>query len=106
MQMYKDFRILSNRPDLQDFLGIKNELFGTLSLPNHPNFGDWYKLAQKKILKANQNNKLAIVVGGTGLYLSGLEKKFHISLMLKKRLKIKFMKFIKLKDYFLCITNY
>ena len=100
MQMYKDFRILSNRPDLQDFLGIKNELFGTLSLPNHPNFGDWYKLAQKKILKANQNNKLATVVGGTGLYLSGLEKKISYIPDVKKKVKNKIYEIYKTKGLF------
>ena len=97
MQLYKDFKILSNRPDLQDFSGIRNELFGTLNLPYYPNFGDWYRLAQNKILEANKNNKLAIVVGGTGLYLSGLEKKISYIPDINKKLNNKINEIFKTK---------
>ncbi|MBP5698222.1 MAG: tRNA (adenosine(37)-N6)-dimethylallyltransferase MiaA, partial [Alphaproteobacteria bacterium] len=74
MQVYKDIPILSAAPDKQALLNAPHKLYGIYDASIHGNMVDWLNLAQKEISKARQNNKIPIVVGGTGLYIENLEK--------------------------------
>jgi tRNA dimethylallyltransferase len=69
MQVYKEIKILSARPDEK---GVKHHLYGFISVKKNFSVGQWYKLASKKIKEVNKKNKIAIVVGGTGLYFKAL----------------------------------
>ena len=69
MQVYKEIRILSARPKIKT---IKHHLYGFVSVKENFSSGSWYKLAVKKIKDINKKGKIAIVVGGTGLYFKSL----------------------------------
>ena len=69
MQVYKEVRILSARPNDK---GIKHHLYGFVSVKKNFSTGAWYKLATKKIKDINKKGKTALVVGGTGLYFKAL----------------------------------
>ena len=65
MQVYKEIKILSARPDSKN---IKHHLYGFVQSKENFSVGSWYKLATEKIKDINKKGKLALVVGGTGLY--------------------------------------
>ena len=48
MQVFKEFNILSSRPNLRDIKKIKHHLYGIISVKKHFSAGDWLKLAKKK----------------------------------------------------------
>ena len=69
MQIYKEVKILSARPDEKS---VKLHLYGFVSVKDYFSVGSWYKLAASKIKEINKKNKVAIVAGGTGLYFKVL----------------------------------
>ena len=69
MQVYKEVKILSARPNNKS---IKHHLYGFVSVKKNFSTGSWYKLAAKKIKDINKRGKVALVVGGTGLYFKAL----------------------------------
>jgi len=69
MQVYKEVKILSARPNDKS---IKHHLYGFVSVKKNFSTGAWYKLAAKKIRDINKKGRIALVVGGTGLYFKAL----------------------------------
>ncbi len=74
MQVYKDIPILSAAPTEDEQKLIPHKLYGIYDASVHGNMVDWLNLAKKEIQLAQQQNKLPIIVGGTGLYIETLEK--------------------------------
>ena len=72
MQVYKESKILSARPNTKDYQKIKHHLYGFHSVKNNFSTGDWLKIAIKKIKEVRKRNKTPIFVGGTGLYFKAL----------------------------------
>lgn len=72
MQVYKELKILSARPDLKDYKKIKHHLYGFHNVKNNFSTGDWLKQAIKKIKEVKKRKKTPIFVGGTGLYFKAL----------------------------------
>ena len=72
MQVYKELKILSARPDSRDYQKIKHHLYGFHSVKNNFSTGDWLKVTIKKIKEVKKRKKIPIVVGGTGLYFKAL----------------------------------
>ena len=72
MQIYKELKILSARPNLKDYQSIKHHLYGFHSVKNNFSTGDWLKNAIKKINEVRRRKKIPIFVGGTGLYFKAL----------------------------------
>jgi tRNA dimethylallyltransferase len=72
MQVYKELKILSARPNIKDYQKIKHHLYGFHSVKNNFSTGDWLKNAIKKIKEVRKRNKTPIFVGGTGLYFKAL----------------------------------
>jgi tRNA dimethylallyltransferase len=72
MQVYKELKILSARPNLKDYQKIKHHLYGFHSVKNNFSTGDWLKIAIKKIKEVKKRKKTPIFVGGTGLYFKAL----------------------------------
>ena len=68
MQVYSEIKILSARPNEK----VKHHLYGCTSVNDNFSVGKWYSLATKKIKEINKKNKVAVVVGGTGLYFKVL----------------------------------
>ena len=72
MQVYKELKILSARPNQKDYKKIKHHLYGFQSVKKNFSTGEWLKLADKKILLCKKRKKTPILVGGTGLYFKAL----------------------------------
>ena len=74
MQIFKEFNILSSRPNSIQTNKIKHHLYGIISVKKHFSAGDWLKQARKKINICLKKNKVPIIVGGTGLYFNTITK--------------------------------
>jgi len=72
MQIYKQLRILSARPDPKKYQKINHHLYGFHDAKKSFSTGDWLKLAKQKIKKIQKKNMIPIIVGGTGLYFKAL----------------------------------
>ena len=72
MQVYKQLKILSARPDPKTYQKVKHHLYGFYDVKNNFSTGDWLKLAIKKIKEIREKKKIPILVGGTGLYFKAL----------------------------------
>ena len=72
MQVYKELRILSARPDPEKYQKINHHLYGFHNVKKKFSTGDWIKLAIKKIKELKKRKKIPIFVGGTGLYFKTL----------------------------------
>ena len=74
MQVFKEFNILSSRPNSRQTKIIKHHLYGIISVKKRFSAGDWFKQAKKKINICLKKNKVPIIVGGTGLYFNTITK--------------------------------
>ena len=74
MQIYKEFSILSSRPNKLEVKQAKHHLFGVVSAKNYFSAGDWLKETKKKINFCFKKKKTPIIVGGTGLYFNTITK--------------------------------
>ena len=72
MQIYKDLKILTARPNKKDFKKIKHHLYGFQKSNKDFSVGDWLKIVVKKIKEIKKRKKVPILVGGTGLYFKAL----------------------------------
>ena len=70
MQVYSDLRILTARPNKQDMKSMPHALYGTIDGSRRCNVRLWLELASREVEKARMQQKLPILVGGTGLYLN------------------------------------
>lgn len=69
MQVYRDLRILTARPTIDDEARVPHKLFGFLASDDTCSAGRWLDMAADVIADARSQGKLPIVVGGTGMYL-------------------------------------
>jgi len=72
MQVYKQLKILTARPRINDKTNIKHHLYGFHSVTKKFSTGHWLKFTTKKIKEIQTRNKIPIIVGGTGLYFKSL----------------------------------
>ena len=91
MQVYKELKILSARPDPKEYKKIKHHLYGFYNVTKNFSTGDWLKLVLKKIEAVQKRKKTPILVGGTGLYFKaltdGLVKIPNISLKFRNQVR-------------------
>ncbi|MDA9726029.1 tRNA (adenosine(37)-N6)-dimethylallyltransferase MiaA [Candidatus Pelagibacter sp.] len=91
MQVYKELKILSARPDPKKYQKIKHHLYGFHNVTKNFSTGDWLKLVNKKIKDVKKRNRTPILVGGTGLYFKaltdGLVKIPNISVNLRNQIR-------------------
>src|SRR5712691_8773103 len=73
LQIYRDLRILSARPDEAATARVPHRLYGILDAAERGSVGHWRSLALGEIAAAHAAGRLPIVVGGTGLYLRALQ---------------------------------
>ena len=57
MQVYKELKILSARPDPKNYQKIKHHLYGFHNVKKNFSTGDWIKLAVKKINELKKRKK-------------------------------------------------
>ena len=72
MQVYKNLKILTARPNKNNQKKIKHHLFGIINLNKSFSTGQWLKLTLNKIKEIKKRKKIPILVGGTGLYFNSL----------------------------------
>ena len=74
MQIYKQLKILTARPNKKEQKNIKHHLYGSIDVKDNFSTGQWLKLTIKKIKEIRRRKKTPILVGGTGLYFQSLIK--------------------------------
>lgn len=72
MQVYRDLRILTARPDLQDETKAPHALFGHVDGATNHSVGLWLKDVALALDATRRSGRLPILVGGTGLYFKAL----------------------------------
>jgi tRNA dimethylallyltransferase len=72
MQLYRDLRILTARPALEEAARVPHHLFGTVDAACGWSVGRWLRAASQVLDDIAQRGRPAVVVGGTGLYFRAL----------------------------------
>lgn len=72
MQVYKHTPIISACPDEKDKKTVEHRLFEIYEPDVKGNVVDWLNLAVEEIKQVWKENKIPVVVGGTGLYIDNL----------------------------------
>lgn len=72
MQVYRDLRIITARPTLDDEALLPHRLYGHRDAAENCSVGLWLADATAVLDELRAQDKLAIVVGGTGLYFKAL----------------------------------
>ena len=72
MQIYKEFSIITSKPNLQDTKIIRHHLYGFNPVKKKFSTGHWLQMAINKIEEQWKDGKTPIVVGGSGLYFKAL----------------------------------
>lgn len=72
MQVYKDLSVISARPSDEEASEAPHHLFGHVDAATRYSTGQWLEAACKKLAAVERRGKVAVVTGGTGLYLLAL----------------------------------
>ena len=72
MQVYKDFQILSSRPDKNELKLARHHLYGFQSSGALFSTGKWLQLVKSRINTIIKRDRVPILVGGTGLYFKAI----------------------------------
>jgi len=96
MQVYKQLKILTARPNKEEQKNIKHHMYNIVDLNKKFSTGQWLKATIKKIKEIKKRNKIPIIVGGTGLYfqslINGLVKIPEIPLKFRNEIRSKHKK--------------
>lgn len=71
-QVYRDLRVLSARPSVDEMKAVPHVLFGTWDGATPCSAADWAMAAKREIARLHAEDTIPILVGGTGLYLRTL----------------------------------
>ncbi len=74
MQVYRDLRIVTARPTPDEEASVPHRLYGHVDAAENYSVGRWCTEAAAVLTTAKNENRPAIVVGGTGLYFSALAR--------------------------------
>ncbi|TMJ33856.1 MAG: tRNA (adenosine(37)-N6)-dimethylallyltransferase MiaA [Alphaproteobacteria bacterium] len=72
MQVYRDLRIITARPTPEEEARVLHRLYGHVDAADNYSTGRWCVDAGAALREAQAQGRLAIVVGGTGLYFKAL----------------------------------
>lgn len=72
MQVYRELRILTARPGREDETRAPHRLYGHVSIREAHSVGRWLDCARGALDESTAAGRIAIVVGGTGLYFKAL----------------------------------
>jgi len=103
MQVYRQLRILTARPNKKEEKKIKHHLYGIINVNKNFSTGQWLKLAIIKIKEIRKRKKIPILVGGTGLYfqslINGLIKIPNIPFKIRNKIRLLQKKYGQKKFY-------
>jgi tRNA dimethylallyltransferase len=92
MQVYKQLKILTARPNKEEQKKIKHHIYGVVDLNKNFSTGQWLNIVIKKIREIKKRKKIPILVGGTGLYfqslINGLAKIPEIPIKFKNKIRL------------------
>src|SRR5215472_14792499 len=71
-QIYRGLDLLTAKPEASTFAKAPHHLIGTVPLSEEMNAEKYRRLATSIIEKINSRGKLAVIVGGSGLYIKAL----------------------------------
>jgi tRNA dimethylallyltransferase len=74
MQVYRDLRIITARPTLEEEALVPHRLYGHVDASVNYSAGAWVADAGTMLAEARAQNRLAVLVGGTGLYFKALTR--------------------------------
>jgi tRNA dimethylallyltransferase len=74
MQVYRDLRIITARPSVEDERRVPHRLFGHVDAAENYSVGRWCEEAAAALAVTARTAQTAILVGGTGLYFSALTR--------------------------------
>lgn len=72
MQAYRELRVLTARPSVQDEASARHHLYGHVAAADAYSAGRWLKDALAALSDIRARGRTPIVVGGTGLYFKAL----------------------------------
>lgn len=72
MQVYRELRVLSARPSLEDEASAPHRLYGHVPASERYSVGRWLADVGRVLAELKADGRPAIVVGGTGLYFKAL----------------------------------
>lgn len=72
MQIYDEISIGTAKPTIDEMQGIKHYLIGNVPITKRYSVSEYKKDAENAINEILKNEKMPIVVGGTGLYINSL----------------------------------
>jgi len=72
MQVYRELRILTARPTIADEEAVPHRLYGILPASQPWSAATFCEQARETIVETQAQGRIALVVGGTGLYLRAL----------------------------------
>src|SRR5262245_27150971 len=68
MQVYRDLRILTARPTMEEEVRVPHRLYGHVDAGVNFSAGAWIADAATVLAEAREQSRLPIFVGGSGLY--------------------------------------
>jgi tRNA dimethylallyltransferase len=74
MQLYRDLRVLTARPSPEEMQGAPHHLFGVADAADGWSVGRWLRAALPVLADIAARGRIAVVVGGTGLYFAALTR--------------------------------
>ena len=74
MQVYRDLRVLTARPTIDEEAGVPHRLYGHVDAAVNFSAGAWVAEAEKVLAEVRARNRLPIFVGGSGLYFKALTR--------------------------------
>ena len=74
MQVYRDLRIITARPTSQEEARVPHQLYGHVNAAENYSTGRWCVDVRGALREAQRARRLAVVVGGTGLYFKALTR--------------------------------
>jgi tRNA dimethylallyltransferase len=74
MQVYRDLRLITARPSVEEERRMPHCLYGHIDAAENYSVGAWRSEAAAELATAERQSRPAIVVGGTGLYFNALTR--------------------------------
>lgn len=72
MQVYRDLRVITARPDPEEEARVPHRLYGHVDAAENYSVGRWFADAQRVLSELRVARQMPILVGGTGLYFKAL----------------------------------
>ena len=74
MQVYRDLRIITARPSVEEERRVPHRLYGHVDAAENFSAGRWCEEAAAALAETRRTARAAILVGGTGLYFNSLTR--------------------------------